>query len=110
MYWAHEVQTPVVQGSTVLQIFLVCSSLIDEKQNFVSLFCIMHPVMMQDEHIFMYVKVICIPINCLCLVSFKLLAFWSSVMAQRLTNPTSIHEVVGLIPGLAQWVRDPALL
>ena len=31
-------------------------------------------------------------------------------MARRVTNPTSIHEDVGLIPGLAQWVRDLALL
>ena len=27
-------------------------------------------------------------------------------MAQWLTNPTRNHEVLGLIPGLAQWVGD----
>ena len=28
----------------------------------------------------------------------------------RKTNPTGDHEVVGSIPGLAQWVEDPVLL
>ena len=31
------------------------------------------------------------------------------VVAQWLTNPTKNHEVEGLVPGLAQWVNDPAL-
>ena len=30
-------------------------------------------------------------------------------MAQWLTNPIWNHEVAGLTPGLAQWVKDLAL-
>ena len=31
------------------------------------------------------------------------------IMAKWLTNLTKNHVVVGLIPGLAQWVKDPVL-
>ena len=34
---------------------------------------------------------------------------WSSHCGTVEMNPTNIHEDVGLILGLAQWVKDPVL-
>ena len=34
---------------------------------------------------------------------------WVPLLVQRVKNPTSSHEDAGLIPGLAQWVKELAL-
>ena len=40
---------------------------------------------------------------------FKKESFGVPVVAQWLADPTRNHEVAGSIPGLSQWVKDPAL-
>ena len=35
---------------------------------------------------------------------------WSSRCGSAIMNGTRVREDVGSIPGLAQWVKDPALL
>ena len=42
--------------------------------------------------------------------SIEIILFWSSHCGSAVKEPTSIHEEVGLTPGPAQWVKDPALL
>ena len=41
--------------------------------------------------------------------AFKRLKLGSSCGGAAEMNPTSIHEDVGLIPGLVQWAGDPVL-
>ena len=43
------------------------------------------------------------------LILFKIKNFGVPVVAQWVKNLTGIHEDVGSIPGLAQWVKDPEL-
>ena len=51
------------------------------------------------------------PLAILAIVTAKKLSdFWSSCHGTVEMSPTRNHEVVGLIPGLGQWIKDLALL
>ena len=41
--------------------------------------------------------------------ALRMLKLWSSHHSTAIMKPISKHEDVGLIPGLAQWVKDLAL-
>ena len=43
-----------------------------------------------------------------CLI-IKIIQLWTSRCGSGEMNLTSIHEDEGSIPGIAQWVKDPAL-
>ena len=43
-------------------------------------------------------------------IPFKTKSLGVPVMAQWLTNPTSLYEDSDSIPGPVQWVKDPVLL
>ena len=58
-------------------------------------------------HTSMYVQVF-IYVNCLLVCLF--LNIGVPTVAQGVKNSTSLHEDAGLIPGLAQWVKDLVLL
>ena len=70
-----------------------------------------------DKTARVYIQKITISLPCYWLKTFGIpdlnkylilkIHIWSSRPGSVETNPTSIHEVAGSIPGLAQWVKNP---
>ena len=46
---------------------------------------------------------------CWYIIHFKKISIESSYCGSEVTNPTSIHEDEGSIPGLIQWIKDLTL-
>ena len=61
---------------------------------------------------FRFFVLLCFAFECempKCMLGLKRCFFGVPIVAQWLANPTRNHEVAGSIPGLVQWVKDPAL-
>ena len=63
---------------------------------------------LQEQEIIFYYAVI--EISGSSVPSLTILLVLLEMVAQRVKKPSSIHEDVGLIPGLTYWVKDLALL